>query len=75
MLRVPFLSGVLLRQVAFLGGGTTAVPHGLGRAPSGYFVTRSYAGGYTSLRENGPMDANTITFISNNTCTCDLWIW
>lgn len=74
-LRLPALSerGVLLQSVA-LSAGSTAVDHGLGRAPSGWLVVRSRGAAGAAIAEVSS-DARSLVLTATAAVSVDLWVW
>lgn len=71
--KIPFLFGRAIVGVALPASGTVDVEHGLGRMPSGYFVTKSYGAGNSFGWQSA--DETAITFASTAIAIVDLWVW
>ena len=75
--RLPFATGVWLRDVAVPAAGVVKVSHNLGHVPSGYIVTKSLAGPGVFLASQGALTANEVTFTNSGAVavTIDVWIF
>ncbi len=76
---MPFVAGVLVKNLAFTAGVDLLVSHGLGRRPSGVFIVRDYGANVcTGIGESTTQAADltkTIKLRSPTTSTVDLWIF
>jgi len=80
----PFSTGVLLDTdpaagsvkgagIAFATSTQRSIPHGLGRAPTGFIVVDSVSSAGVISRVES--DANTITLISSAATTAKVWVF
>ncbi len=76
---VPILDGVAVTGVVFAAGVAQTVTHGLGRALTGYLVTRAYGANVSnSVGESGAAAAdplNKVVMITTLACTRDFWFY
>ena len=74
----PILDGVLLKSVSLTAGVGLQIPHGLGRKPIGYIVTRGvgvYPQVYDWFTITSDHDDKFLYVASSATCTADLWVF
>lgn len=73
LLKIPFLDGVLLQNVA-LTTSVTSVQHKLNRSYQGYLITKLNANSVVWI-DNSTDDSLYINLIASAACTVDLWVF
>lgn len=74
----PINSGVLLQNLSMAAGTSYQLPHGLGRAPIGWFCVRAQTAawsGYETTLATGLTAERYLPLYSNNTGTYDFWVF
>jgi hypothetical protein len=72
ILSLPFLSGLLIKDVDLING-VTVVNHRLGRKLQGWFIVDVDAG--VDIYRSAPLNDRTLTLTSGADCTVSLWVF